>query len=100
MSTMKRLEGRVILITGAARGLGRACALRCAEEGAALVLTDIGRSVETVPYAGGTADQLEATARDARGIGVHVVTAVADVREGEQLSAAAERGANALGAID
>jgi SDR family mycofactocin-dependent oxidoreductase len=97
---MKRLGGRVIFITGAARGLGRACALRCAEEGAALVLSDIGRSVETVPYVGGTEDQLEATAELARGQGARVVTAVADVRDGGQLAAAAEKGVNILGAID
>ncbi len=97
---MKRLYGRVIFITGAARGLGRACALRCAEEGAALVLTDIGRSVETVPYAGGTEDQLEAAADEARGHGVRVVTALADVREGDHLAAAAALGAAALGPID
>ena len=36
-----RVAGKVALVTGAANGLGRAIALRLAEEGASLVLTDI-----------------------------------------------------------
>lgn len=53
---MRRLEGKVGLITGAARGLGAATAARFAEEGAALVLTD--RIGETLAA---TADSLAET---------------------------------------
>lgn len=38
---MKRLAGRVVLVTGTARGLGRAIAERCADEGATLVCADV-----------------------------------------------------------
>jgi NAD(P)-dependent dehydrogenase (short-subunit alcohol dehydrogenase family) len=38
---MTRLQGKVILVTGGARGLGRAIAERCAQEGADLVLIDV-----------------------------------------------------------
>jgi (+)-trans-carveol dehydrogenase len=100
MPAMTRLAGQVVLVTGAARGLGRACALRAAEEGAALVLTDVGRQVETVPYAGATSEQLEATAEEARTLGVRVVTALADVRDGTQIARAVDQGMQALGAID
>lgn len=38
---MDRVKGKVAVVTGAARGIGRACALRLAEEGAAVAVTDL-----------------------------------------------------------
>ncbi len=57
---MNRLGGRVALVTGAASGIGRAIALRLAEEGAKVVVTDIdddggARTVEAISAAGGEA---------------------------------------------
>src|SRR5436305_9928383 len=96
---MKRLEGHVVMVTGAARGLGRACALRCAQEGASLLLVDIARNVETVPYGGTTSADLESAAQEMRDQGVAGVTAVADVRGGPELAAAVQAGVAELGPI-
>ena len=57
---MKRLEGRVALITGAASGIGKATAQRLADEGAAVLVTDIQveageGTVQEIQDAGGTA---------------------------------------------
>ena len=38
---MKLLEGKVAIVTGAARGIGKAIAMRFAEEGASVVFTDL-----------------------------------------------------------
>lgn len=63
-----RLEGQTIIITGAGHGIGRAYAMRCAQEGAAVVLADIdGPSAEsvasTIRAAEGSALGLEADVR-------------------------------------
>ena len=44
---MKLLEGKVALITGASRGIGKAIALKFAEEGADIAYTDVKLSDET-----------------------------------------------------
>ena len=40
-----RIDGKVALVTGGASGIGRSCALKLAEEGAAVVVTDIQESL-------------------------------------------------------
>ena len=55
---MKRLENKVVIVTGAARGLGKAYALRLAAEGAKAVVADIldgGEVMDAIKRMGGDA---------------------------------------------
>src|SRR5437763_1416738 len=62
--TLKRLEGKVALVTGAAQGIGRAIAMRLADEGGRVALGDIQfdaarRTAEEIASAGGEARAVE-----------------------------------------
>ncbi|WP_412083591.1 SDR family oxidoreductase [Streptomyces sp. 35M1] len=95
-----RLAGRAALITGAARGLGRACALAFAREGADLVLLDVAGELPGVPYPLGSASQLAHTADLCREAGAAVLTRQADVRDLAALEAAADAAEERFGRID
>lgn len=72
---MREIKGKTALVTGAASGIGRAIALRLAEEGATLFLVDIDEK--------GLAD----TVQQSRFHGVEVVTRRCNVAEPREVSA-------------
>lgn len=83
----KSLEGRVALITGGSRGLGKAMALALAEDGATLAL--VARD----------AAKLAETAEEARAFGVRVETFVVDVTSEDQVNALQHQVADKLGRV-
>lgn len=95
-----RLTGKTVIITGAARGLGRACALRFADEGADLLLLDITRDLADVPYPLGSSGQLEHTATLCERAGAATVTAAVDVRDAQQCAQAVEQALDRFGTVD
>jgi SDR family mycofactocin-dependent oxidoreductase len=100
MSRLGRVEGKVALITGAARGQGRAHAVRLAEEGADIIALDICRDVETIPYAGATEDDLSHTVKLVEATGRSILPAVTDVRDLPALEAAVRQAVDTFGGID
>ncbi|MET0700276.1 MAG: mycofactocin-coupled SDR family oxidoreductase [Mycobacterium sp.] len=78
---MGRLENRVAFITGAARGQGRAHAVRLASEGADIIAIDIAGPLPGVAYDSPTPADLEATARLVKAYGRRVITRKVDVRD-------------------
>lgn len=97
---MARLDGKVALITGAARGQGRSHALRLAEEGAEIIACDICSQVDTVPYSMATPEDLQETARIVEDLDRRVVARQADVRNFDELQSVVEEGLSEFGKID
>ena len=97
---MNRLEGKVAIITGAARGQGRSHAINFAAEGAAVVLGDICRDIAGVPYALGTQAELEETAHQVEKSGGRVVALACDVRQETDVQNLVKRGLAEFGKLD
>ncbi|GAA3635227.1 mycofactocin-coupled SDR family oxidoreductase [Microbacterium awajiense] len=97
---MGKLDGKVAFITGAARGQGRAHALRLAQEGADIIAVDLARQIDTVPYAMATPDDLAETVRQVEALDRRIVARQADVRDYDGLKEAVDAGVAELGRID
>ena len=96
-----RVEGKVAFITGAARGQGRAHAVRLAQEGADIIAIDVCKKIDTVDLiAASTPEDLAETADLVKGHNRRIVTAEVDVRDYDALKAAVDSGVEQLGRLD
>ena len=85
---MGALDGKVALVTGSARGIGQAIALKLASEGADLILCDLQK------------EWLDETAQKATAMGRKSACFACDVSNGEQVEAVVKGGVDALGRVD
>ena len=83
------LEGQVAVVTGASRGIGKACALELARHGAKVVVNYISN-----------VDAAEATRDEIRAFGGEVILVKADVADAEQAEAVIETAIEVLGQVD
>lgn len=95
-----RVAGKVAFVTGAARGQGRAHAVRLAEEGADIVAIDIDAQVPGVPYQTARAADLEETVRQVEALGQRIVAETCDVRDLPGLRRVVLDASKALGRLD
>jgi SDR family mycofactocin-dependent oxidoreductase len=97
---MGRMTGKVVLISGAARGQGRSHARVLAAEGADIIAVDLCEDIETNEYPLARPEDLEETARLVEKEGRSAFTAIADVRDRPALSAAIDAGVAEFGHLD
>jgi SDR family mycofactocin-dependent oxidoreductase len=95
-----RVEGKVAFITGAARGQGRAHAVRLASEGADIIAIDICDRVTHSVADPATPEDLAETAALVEKLDRRIVTRQADVRDLDGLQAALDDGVAELGRLD
>jgi len=84
---MQIFQDRVAVITGAASGIGRGLAHRCAQEGMKVVLADI------------EAPALAETEGELRTMGAHVISVVTDVAQAQAVEALAQKTLDVFGAV-
>lgn len=98
---MTTLQGRVAFITGAARGQGRAYAIRLAREGADVILSDICAAASaSIPYVAATPEDLAETVRLVEAEGVKVLARQVDVRDDAGLRGLVADGVAQFGRLD
>jgi SDR family mycofactocin-dependent oxidoreductase len=97
---MGRLDNKVALITGAARGQGRSHAVRLAQEGADIIALDICEQIPSVAYAMGTEDDLRETVRLVETENRIIKSVKVDVRDEAAMREAVDGAVSQLGRLD
>jgi SDR family mycofactocin-dependent oxidoreductase len=95
-----RLTGKVAFITGAARGQGRAHAVRLAREGADILALDLAGPLPGVPYDSATPEDLAQTAAEVEALDRRILTHRGDVRDLEDMRSFVDSGVAEFGHLD
>jgi NAD(P)-dependent dehydrogenase (short-subunit alcohol dehydrogenase family) len=95
-----KLAGKVVLITGAARGQVRSHAVRLAAEGADVIAVDICHADSDVAYPLATPAELAETVAQVEALDRRIAAFEADVRDSDALRRAVVEGATRLGGVD
>jgi len=90
----------VVLVTGAARGMGRDLARRFAGFGASVVASDVAGHVDALGYETAGTPDLDETVGGIRAAGAEAVALTADVRDEEQVAALVEETVSRYGRLD
>jgi SDR family mycofactocin-dependent oxidoreductase len=97
---MGSLDGKVALVTGAARGQGRSHAIGLAKEGASIIAVDVCKQIDSVTYPLATSEDLQETVAEIEKLDQRAVAREADVRDNDALVAAITEGVAELGGLD
>jgi SDR family mycofactocin-dependent oxidoreductase len=97
---MGLLDGKVALITGAARGMGRSHALRFAKEGADIIAVDIAAPIRSASAPATDPSELESLAKEIEALDRRVFTAKLDIRDEATFTQVVKDGVAELGRLD
>ncbi len=97
---MGRLDGKVALITGGARGQGRSHAVTLAREGADILVLDVAAGFEPVDYGLATPEDLAQTVAEVEALDRRIIAVEGDVRSQGDLDGLVQRGIAEFGRID
>lgn len=97
---MGRMDGKVAMITGAARGQGREFAITLAREGADILGLDCPTDTHFIPYALGSAAELRETVAMVEALDRRMIAVEGDVRQQSDLDKLVEQGLAEFGHID
>ncbi len=97
---MGNLDGKVAFITGAARGQGRAHAVRLAADGADVIALDICGDIDSIDYPQSTPEELDETAKLVEKEGRRIVARQADVRDADAVEKVVADGLGEFGRLD
>ena len=100
VSTNKNQTGKVALITGGARGIGRSIALSLAKEGANIVICDIADQIPSISYPMAVPADLAETKKIVEAEGVKCLSMKADVRKSADLKKVVEQTIADFGRLD
>jgi NAD(P)-dependent dehydrogenase (short-subunit alcohol dehydrogenase family) len=95
-----KLEGKVAIVTGGARGNGLAIARCLAEEGADIAIADICENMETIPYDMSTKQTMGEAVAAIEGLGRKAVGIKCDVRKATEVQAMVAKVIETLGKVD
>lgn len=95
-----RVEGKVAFITGAARGQGRAHAVRLAQEGADIICVDVCKQLDGVIIPMSTPADLAETVDQVQALGRRIIAAEVDVRDYDAMKAVVDEGVARFGRLD
>ena len=97
---MGRLDGKVVFITGVARGQGRSHAIRFAEEGADIIGIDLLEAVAGSTSRPASQEDMDETIAAVEALDRRIVASKADVRSLDQVTKALQDGVAQLGRLD
>lgn len=92
---MKRLDGKIVVVTGSAQGIGKEAAVKCAQEGAGVVISTRSRTTNGV-----IVDKGKKVAEEINNMGFKAISIPCDVTKEEEVKALFATAKEKFGKID